>query len=96
MKLLEMLTLPLRAGIAAAEISLGIAELTVTTVRIAVGNTGAVTAGAAGLASPRGPMQMIQQLSSLTADDRPIGQALAPGGPLDRLLSPGGPVDKLT
>ncbi len=53
MKLLEMLTLPpLRAGIAAAEISLGIAELTVTTVRIAVGNTGAVTAGAAGLASP--------------------------------------------
>lgn len=80
MKLLEMLTLPLRAGIAAAEISLGIAELTVTTVRIAVGNTGAVTAGAAGLASPRGPMQMIQQLSSLTADDRPIGQALAPVG----------------
>ncbi|GAA3166876.1 hypothetical protein GCM10020255_052960 [Rhodococcus baikonurensis] len=55
MKLLEMLTLPLRAGIAAAEISLGIAELTVTTVRIAVGNTGAVTAGAAAWQAPADP-----------------------------------------
>lgn len=95
MELVKILTLPLRVGITVAEISLGIAELTVTTIRVIATNSGATAAGAASLADPHGPMQMIRQLSSLTADGRPIGQALAAGGPLERLIAEGGPLDQI-
>ena len=39
------------------------------------------------LGDPDGPLARIEQLALLTADDRPLGRALAPGGPLDRLLA---------
>jgi hypothetical protein len=57
------------------------------------------------LGDPEGPLSRIEQLAVLTADDRPLGRALAPGGPLDqllaedgvleRLLADGGPLDRL-
>jgi hypothetical protein len=57
------------------------------------------------LGDPDGPLARIDQLAALTADDRPLGRALAVGGPLDRLLAQdgvlervladGGPLDRL-
>src|SRR3954451_13789003 len=42
-----------------------------------------------------GPLARLEQLATLTGDDRPLGRALAPGGPLDRLLAEEGAVDRL-
>ena len=57
------------------------------------------------LGDPDGPLAHVDQLAGLTADDRPLGRALAAGGPLDRLLADdgvlervlaeGGPLDRL-
>ena len=57
------------------------------------------------LADPHGPIALLNNLSALTADDRPLGKAIASGGALDRVLaedgvlerftSSGGPVDRL-
>lgn len=57
------------------------------------------------LADERGPIGLANTLADLTADDRPIGKAMArdglldralvDDGPLYRVLAPGGPLDRL-
>lgn len=55
-------------------------------IRGAVSTTNAVSGLGAKSAAAGSPLEMIQQLSSLTANDRPLGQAMAPGGPLDQIV----------
>ena len=73
MNLVSIVTAPVRFGLAVTEAGLGIAELAVGTARAAVVSTGVVTTGATTFASSTAaPLQMIQQLSTLTATDRPL------------------------
>ncbi|MFD3810157.1 ABC transporter [Rhodococcus sp. NPDC058639] len=90
------LALPLRVGLSVADTALGITEAVIGTVRIAVSPQTYSALGAVGFPDARSSMGLLQQLSTLTSEDRGLGQAMRPGGPLDRLLEPGGPVDRLT
>ncbi|MDG3009176.1 hypothetical protein G4X40_03320 [Rhodococcus sp. D2-41] len=74
MGLFELITLPLRAGIAYTQASIGVARLV----------------------APGGPIRVVYRLADLTDEDRPLGQALAPGGTLDRLLAEGDVLVQLT
>ena len=96
MSLGSALALPLRVGLSVADTALGITEVVVGTVRIAVSPQTYSALGAVGLPAARSSRGLLQQISTLTSEDRALGQAMRPGGPLDRLLEPGGPVDRLT
>ncbi|OOL32000.1 ABC transporter, partial [Rhodococcus rhodochrous] len=89
MSLASALAFPVRLGFAAADSALGVAEGAIATVRLAVSPQTYAGLSAVGVANPRGPLGLLQQVSVLAADDRPLGQALRPDGPLDRLLAPG-------
>jgi hypothetical protein len=96
MNLASALAFPLRVGLTAADTALGLAESVIGTVRVAVSPSTYSALGAVGLPDTRGTLGLLQQVSELAADNRPLGHALRPGGPLDRLLAPGGAVDRLT
>ncbi|MBH0119330.1 ABC transporter [Rhodococcus sp. CX] len=95
MNLASALAFPLRVGLTAADTALGIAESVIGTVRVAVSPATYETLGAVGLTDTRGTLGLLQQVSELASDNRPLGHALRPGGPLDRLLAPGGAVERL-
>ncbi|MBJ8347941.1 hypothetical protein [Antrihabitans sp. YC2-6] len=83
---------------------MGLFEIATFPVRALVA-FGEASIGVAKLVSPEGPVRLAGKLSDLTAEDRPLGKALAPGGVVDRVLeedgvvarltAPGGPLDRL-
>jgi len=107
MALLDLVTLPVRLGVAAARTTLALGELVAQDgpvraengyaerLMLLIGDGGLVERLAAVLSDPRGPMNVVNTVASLIDPQRPLGQALAPGGTVDRLLAEEGPLYRL-
>lgn len=107
MGLVDVITLPAKVAVAATQATLGMGQLVAPDgpLRRPGGYADQFSAvvGPGGLAEqinrlltdPNGPIALLQRLADVTADDRPLGQAMAPGGALDRMLSEEGPVQRL-
>ncbi|MGZ6081033.1 MAG: hypothetical protein ACXWK4_09475 [Myxococcaceae bacterium] len=107
MPLLDLVTLPARLTVAAAETTLALGRLVAPDgpvrrpqgyadqVMLVLGQGGLVERLAAALSDPRGPMTLVNTLAAAMAPDRPLGRAMAPGGTVDRLIEEDGPLHRL-
>src|SRR3978361_2079135 len=96
--LVAVVTTPVRIGLAAADVGLGIAGETLNVVQRGLSN-GTASTGRSSFAHMLGLEEAVERanrLAHLMVDDPPLGRALAPDGPINRLLRPGGIVDQLT
>ncbi|HZJ06418.1 MAG TPA: hypothetical protein VFD59_13225 [Nocardioidaceae bacterium] len=103
----EIVTLPVRLTVAATEITLSLATLVADEgpirrqggyaerVMLLIGEGGLIDRLAHALARPDGPARLVNTLAALTAEDRPLGRALAPGGTLDRMVAEDGALTRL-
>lgn len=108
MGFLDVITLPVRLTVAATEATLGMGQLFaaegpirrkggyVDQIAALVGPGGLADQLNKLLADPNGPVALLQRLAAVTADDRPLGKALAQGGALDRILADDGVAHRLT
>lgn len=74
---------------------MGLFDVVTFPFRVAVA-FGEASIGVAKLVDPQGPTRFANQVSDLTAEDRPLGKALAPGGIVDRVLEEDGVLARLT
>ncbi len=74
---------------------MNLGEMVIFPVRVAVA-FGEASIGVARLVSPGGPVRLVEQVAAMTAEDRPLGKAIAPGGVVDRVLDDQGVVARLT
>jgi hypothetical protein len=100
----DVVTLPVRLAVAATEVTLGLGRLVAPDgpvrrsggyaerAMLIIGEGGLVDRLAAALTEPNGPMSLVRSLAAATADERPLGRAIASGGTLDRLFAEDGPV----
>ena len=107
MALLDLVTLPVRLTVAATSTTLALGRLVAPDgpvrrengyadrLMLLVGEGGAVERLDRVLSDPRGPMHLVNTITSLLDQRRPLGRALAPGGAVDRLLEKDGPLDRL-
>lgn len=107
MGVLDLVTLPVRVTVAATHATLGVGRLAAPDgpirrrggyaerVMLIIGEGGWVERLAVTLSDPRGPMSLVHVLAAATAEDRPLGRAMAPGGTVDRLLEQDGLLDRL-
>ena len=96
--LVGMATVPMRAGLAAADLGLGVAEAGIELAKRSLTDAG-VPMGPSSVAQVFGLEDTISRanrIAQLVDEDAPLGRALAPDGPLDRLMRPGGLIDRLT
>lgn len=106
MALMDLVTLPLRLGVAATQVTLTLGELVAPDgpvrrdggyaerLRAVIGEGGHVERVARVLTDPAGPLALVNALGEALAADRPLGRALAADGALDRLLRDGGLLDR--
>jgi len=104
MALLDLVTLPVRLTVAATSTTLALGRLVAPDgpvrrengygdrLMLLIGEGGAVERLNRVLSDPRGPMHLVNTITSLLDQQRPLGRALAPGGTLDRLLDDDGAV----
>jgi len=107
MAILDILTLPVRVGVAATHVTLSLGELVAPDgpvrrqggyaerLTLVIGEGGYVERLARTLADPAGPMAVVNTLVAALSGDRPLSRALATGGIADRLLADDGPVLRL-
>lgn len=107
MPLLDLVTLPARLTVAAAQTTLALGELVhpegpvrredgyADRIMLVIGPGGWVERLAAALTDPAGVMNLVNTVAAALDADRPLGRALAPGGTVDRLLATDGPVFRL-
>ena len=107
MALLDLVTLPVRLTVAAVDTTLALGELVAEDgpvrrrdgyadrLMLMIGKDGLVERLARALADPHGPMHLVNTVTALLDERRPVGRALAPGGTLDRLLRDDGLLDRL-
>ena len=107
MAVLDLVTLPVRLGVAAAQTTLALGQLVAPEgpvrrsggyaerVMVVIGEGGLVERLSAALADAHGPMHLVNTLAAVLDSDRPLGRALAPGGTVDRLLALDGPLYRL-
>src|SRR5450759_4818484 len=107
MGLMDIVTLPLRVTVAATQVTLGLAQLASPSgpLRRKGGyadqfSTGFGEGGLAEqlmkvISDPEGPISLVNHLTALTSEERPLGKAIAPGGALDRLLAEDGALERL-
>ncbi|MEP7090843.1 MAG: hypothetical protein ABI776_12135 [Nocardioidaceae bacterium] len=107
MAFLDLVALPVRLTVAAAETTLALGHLVTADgpvrrkdgyadrVMIVIGRGGLVDRVTHVLEDPRGPMGLLGVIAAVLAQDRPLGRALAEGGTLDRLLAPDGPLQRM-
>jgi hypothetical protein len=107
MPLLDLVTLPVRLTVAAAQTTLALGQLVdpdgpirrpdgyADRVMVLIGEGGLVERAARVLADPAGPMSLVNTVTSVLDQRRPLGRALAPGGTVDRMLAEDGPVHRL-
>jgi hypothetical protein len=107
MAILDLVTLPVRLTVAAANTTLALGRLVspdgpvrrpdgyADRVMLLLGENGTVERVDRALSDPRGPMHLVDAVTTVLDADRPLGRALAPGGAVDRLLEEGF-VEKLT
>lgn len=108
MALMDLVTMPLRVGAAATQVTLTLGELVAPEgpvrreggyaerLMAVIGEGGHVERVARVLSDPRGPMMLLNALAAAMAPDRPLGRALARDGALDRLLAEDGTLERLT
>lgn len=108
MGLMDAMTLPIRVATSATQATLGMGQLVspdgplrrpggyVDQFSSVMGPGGLAEQINKLLTDPNGPIALLQRLAEVTSPDRPLGQAMAPGGALDRVLSDDGPVQRLT
>jgi hypothetical protein len=106
LSLRDLVTLPARLAVSATEVTLGLGRLVAPEgpvrrkggyaerVMLIIGEGGLVDRLAVALAEPNGPMSLLRSLAAATAEERPLGRAIAPGGTLDRLFAEDGPVQR--
>jgi hypothetical protein len=107
MALLDLVTLPVRLTAAAIDTTLALGELVAEDgpvrrrdgyadrLMLMIGKDGLVERLARALADPHGPMHLVNTVTALLDDRRPVGRALAPGGTLDRMLAADGPLFRM-
>src|SRR5512145_768208 len=107
MALIQLVTLPLRVGVAATQVTLALGELVAPDgpvrreggyaerLMAVIGEGGHVERLARTITDPSGPMTLVSALADAMSPDRPLGRALAPSGALDRLLAVDGPLYRL-
>jgi hypothetical protein len=107
MALLDLVALPVRLTVAAAETTLALGQLVAPEgpvrrrdgyadrLMLIVGNGGVIDRLIRVLEDPRGPMSLLSTITSVLDEERPLGRALAPGGTVDRLLADEGPLRRL-
>jgi hypothetical protein len=105
--LIDVVTLPARLTVAAAQTTLALGELVspegpirrpdgyADRAMLVIGPGGWVERLAAALTDPNGVMNLLTTVAAAVDRDRPLGRALAPGGTVDRLLDADGPVFRL-
>jgi len=103
----ELVTLPVRLTVAATDTTLGLGQLMAPDgpirrpggyaerIVLIIGEGGLIERLSAVLSDPKGPMSLVNTLAAATAEDRPLGRAMAPGGTLDRLLAEDGPLYRI-
>lgn len=108
MGFLDVITLPVRLTVAATQATLGMGQLVasdgpirrkggyVDQIAVLVGPGGLAEQFNKLIADPNGPVALLQRLAAVTAEDRPLGKAMAPGGALDRILADDGVAHRLT
>lgn len=104
MALLDLVTLPVRLTVAAAETTLALGELVAAEgpirrrngyadrLMLVIGEGGLAERLEQVLTDPRGPMHLVKTVTAVLDPNRPLGRALAPGGTVDRLLASDGPM----
>jgi hypothetical protein len=104
MALLDLVTLPVRLTVAAANTTLALGQLVAPDgpvrrpdgyadrLMLLIGEGGAVERLDRVLSDPRGPMHLVNTVTAVLDPTRPLGRALAPGGTVDRLLAADGPL----
>jgi hypothetical protein len=107
LNLRALVTLPARLAVSATEVTLGLGRLVAPEgpvrrrggyaerVMLIIGEGGLVDRLTVALGDPNGPMSLVRSLAAATAQDRPLGRAMAPGGTLDRLFAEDGPVHRV-
>ncbi len=107
MGIMDVITLPAKVAVAATQATLGMGQLVapdgplrrpggyLDQLSSVVGPGGLAEQINKLLTDPNGPIALLQRLAEVTADDRPLGQAMAPGGALDRILDDEGPIQRL-
>lgn len=105
MGLMDILTLPIRLTVATTQAALGMGQLAAPDgpLRRKGGYADQLSSLIQLadrlnriLADPNGPIALLNNLSAITADDRPLGKAIASGGALDRILAEDGVVERFT
>lgn len=108
MGFMDVITLPVRLTVAATEATLGMGRLVasdgplrrkggyVDQIAVLVGTGGLAEQLSKLISDPNGPVALMQRLAAVTAEDRPLGKAMAPGGSLDRILAEDGVAQRLT
>lgn len=104
MALLDLVTLPVRLTVAAAETTLALGELVAAEgpirrrngyadrLMLVIGEGGLAERLEQVLTDRRGPMHLVKTVTAVLDPNRPLGRALAPGGTVDRLLASDGPM----
>ncbi len=109
MGFMDVITLPVRLTVAATEATLGMGRLVasdgplrrkggyVDQIAVLVGTGGLAEQLSKLISDPNGPVALMQRLAAVTAEDRPLGKAMAPGGEdgvAQRLIQPGSAMDR--
>jgi hypothetical protein len=107
MAFLDVVTLPVRVGLAATRVTLALGELVAADGPVrrpggyaerlmnVIGEDGYADRLDRALSERAGTGAALRRLADAMAPDRPLGRALAPGGALDRLLAPDGPLHRI-
>jgi hypothetical protein len=107
MALLDLVTLPVRLTVAAVDTTLALGQLVdrdgpvrrkdgyADRLMLVIGRGGLVDRLTAALSDPHGPMHLVNTVTALLDERRPVGRALAPGGTVDRMLAADGPLFRL-
>ena len=107
MALLDLVTLPVRLTVAAVDTTLALGQLVdpegpvrrqdgyADRLMLVIGRGGLVDRLTARLSDPHGPMHLVNTVTALLDERRPVGRALAPGGTVDRMLAADGPLFRL-
>ncbi|MGH3330383.1 MAG: hypothetical protein ACRDPJ_03660, partial [Nocardioidaceae bacterium] len=107
MPLIDLVTLPVRVTVAAAQVTLGLGQLMAPDgpvrrqggyadrLMLVIGEGGHIERVSRVLSDPNGPVALVNALGAALSEDRPLGRALAEDGTLDRLLAKDGPVHRL-
>jgi hypothetical protein len=107
MAFLDLVTLPVRLTVAAASTTLALGQLVdpegpvrrkdgyADRLMLIIGQGGLIDRLTVVLSDPDGPMRLVNTITSLIDQDRPVGQALASGGTMDRMLAADGPLYRM-